>query len=172
MTNIFFKRWWPVWIFIFAMHSSIFAQDSAAHTRHLDHELIFKNVKGDTITLSELRGKVVFINIWAVWCGPCRDEMPGLNYLYSLYKDNPEVAFLFIDADSNLQKAQRFMNRKRYELPVYESLNGFPRSMFREVLPTTMVFNKTGKIIMFYEGAADYGNENFIRKFDEYLRNN
>lgn len=149
--------------------TQLFAQ--TAHD-HPDHELIFKNLKGDTIALSELKGKVVFLNIWAVWCGPCVQEMPGLNHLYTLYKNNPEVVFLFVDADSNLKKAERFMKRKRFELPVYESVNGLPRSMFRDVLPTTMVFDKSGKVIMFYEGAADYSNENFIRKFDEYLKQN
>ncbi len=150
-----------------AQHNDDHAE--AAHNHSLDHELIFRDVKGDTTALSLSRGKVVFINIWAVWCGPCREELPGLNELYLKYKDNKNVTFLFVDADSNLKKAQRFLDRRNYQIPLYESLNGFPASLFRGAVPTTMVFDRQGKIIMYYEGAADYTNENFIRKFDDFV---
>lgn len=135
----------------------------------LDHELIFKDVHGDTTALSLMHGKVVFINIWATWCGPCRDELPGLNELYLRYKDNENVKFLFVDADSNLKKSQRFLDKRNYKTPLYESLNGFPASIYRGAVPTTMVFDREGKLIMHYEGAADYANENFIREFDKFI---
>lgn len=150
---------------------------SAQHHNHdhtgesiaLDHELIFKDINGDTTALSLMHGKVVFINIWATWCGPCRDELPGLNELYLRYKNNENVKFLFVDADSNLKKSQRFLDRRNYQTPLYESVNGFPSSIYRGAVPTTMVFDREGKLIMHYEGAADYANENFIRKFDAFI---
>ena len=40
------------------------------------------DLKGTTISLSSLRGKVVFLNVWATWCGPCREEMPSIQTLY------------------------------------------------------------------------------------------
>lgn len=158
------------YVFTFFLFSAN-AQHNGAHVHDhsLDHELIFRDVKGDTTALSLLHGKVVFINIWAVWCGPCREELPGLNQLYLKYKDDKNVVFLFVDADSNLKKAQRFLDRRIFQIPLYESLNGFPASLFRGAVPTTMVFDREGKVIMYYEGAADYTHESFMRKFDDFV---
>lgn len=167
MRQLFFCFY--VILFVFAS-DSVQAQQLVIPDRSLDHELVFKSYEGDTISLSEMKGKVVFINIWAVWCGPCRDELPGLNELYLKYKENKNVEFLFVDADSNLKKAQKFLFKKNYLVPLYESLNGFPASLFRGAVPTTIVYDKTGTLIMYYEGAADYTNENFVKAFDEYIK--
>ncbi|MFN8530537.1 MAG: TlpA family protein disulfide reductase [Anaerolineae bacterium] len=51
---------------------------------------------GQTFSLSDLRGKVVMINFWASWCGPCRDEAPELQAAWEHYQDNPNVVFLGI----------------------------------------------------------------------------
>lgn len=132
----------------------------------------FSNYKGDTLTFEQLDGKVVFINIWAIWCGPCIGEMPGLKKLYDSYKDDPKLIFLFVDADENLAGAEIFMKMKKYHLPVYKALNGFPKNLYRGALPTTMFFNKNGKVIMYFEGAADYGNPAFIKDFGKFLKDN
>src|SRR5215469_10305632 len=47
-----------------------------------------KDLKGDEISLASLRGKVVFLNVWATWCAPCREEMPSIESLYKNFKGN------------------------------------------------------------------------------------
>src|SRR2546428_12853255 len=53
-----------------------------------------KNLKGDEISLASLRGKVVFLNIWATWCAPCREEMPSIESLYNDFKANKDFVVL------------------------------------------------------------------------------
>src|SRR5690348_12916494 len=48
------------------------------------------SLSGQPVTLSSLRGKVVFLNVWATWCGPCRDEMPSMETLYEAFKDRQD----------------------------------------------------------------------------------
>jgi len=122
----------------------------------------FKDAKGNVVSLADLRGKVVFVNFWATWCPPCLAEMPSVNKLYQQFEKDAEVVFIMVDADSNFTKAQAYMDRKKYKLPIYAVASTIPEIMFRGSLPTTIVFDKKGRISYNDEGAANYSNPKFI----------
>jgi thiol-disulfide isomerase/thioredoxin len=122
----------------------------------------FKDASGKIVDLEHLKGKVVFLNFWATWCPPCLAEMPAVNKLYSKFKDDNDVVFILVDADSNFVKAQQYMDRKGYELPVYAAASGIPDVIFKGALPTTVVFDKKGRISYHESGAANYGSDKFI----------
>ncbi|MFT3902919.1 MAG: TlpA disulfide reductase family protein [Niabella sp.] len=126
--------------------------------------------KGDTITGSSLKGKVVFVNVWATWCPPCIAEMPSIGKLYQKFKNNPDVMFLLVDADNNMKKANRFLNRRKLDLPVHNSNMELPAEWFQGSLPTTVILDKAGNIVYRHVGAADYGNEKFARFLDGLLQ--
>ncbi len=122
----------------------------------------FKDIDGKVVNLGSLKGKVVFLNFWATWCPPCLAEMPSINKLHAQFKDDPDFVFLLIDADSELEKAQAFMTKKKYNIPVYESASNIPQQLFKGSLPTTIVFDKQGRIAFNEEGAANYGHKKFV----------
>jgi thiol-disulfide isomerase/thioredoxin len=122
----------------------------------------FKDVQGKTVDLESLKGKVVFLNFWATWCPPCLAEMPSINALYNQYKDDPNVVFILVDADSKLADAQQFMNKKKYGMPVYEVASDIPEQLFKGSLPTTIVFDKMGRVSFNEEGAANYAHKKFV----------
>lgn len=122
----------------------------------------FKTAKGEIVSLADLNGKVIFLNFWATWCPPCLAEMPSVNKLYEQYKNDPEVVFLLVDADSDFPKAQAYMDRKKYKLPVYNFASNLPESIFKGTLPTTIVFDKKGRISFNGEGPANYSSPKFI----------
>ncbi|MFD0940285.1 TlpA family protein disulfide reductase [Pedobacter boryungensis] len=122
----------------------------------------FKNADGKIVSLADLNGKIIFLNFWATWCPPCLAEMPSVNKLYEQYKNDPEVVFLLVDADSDFAKAQAYMDRKKYKLPVYNFASNLPKSIFKGSLPTTIVFDKKGRVSFNGEGAADYNSPKFI----------
>lgn len=123
----------------------------------------FRDAKGNTVDLGDLRGKVIFLNFWATWCPPCLAEMSGVNKLYEKFKDDKDVVFILADADGNFPKAQRFMDKKHYQLPVYAVDSEIPDQLFKGALPTTVVFDKSGRISYNESGAANYADANFIR---------
>lgn len=134
---------------------------------NLPESIVFADKDGKLISLSEQKGKVLFINFWATWCPPCIAEMPSINKLYNRFKDNKNVVFLMVDVDGNTKKSTRFMEKKNYSLPVYNPASAIPSSILDGSIPTTLIVDKKGKIVFKHTGGADYGNEKLIKFLDD-----
>lgn len=130
-------------------------------TPDLSH-IKFKDANGKIVNLNELKGKVVFINFWATWCPPCLAEMPSINKLHQQFKNDTDIVFLMIDADSDFPKAQAYMDKRKYQMPVYTFASELPETLFKSTLPTTIVFDKKGRISFNETGPANYSNPKFI----------
>ena len=134
--------------------------------------ILFKDAKGNVVDLGDLKGKVIFLNFWATWCPPCRAEMPSINKLYKQFKDDKNVVFIFADADGDLGKSTRFMADRKYELPVYKVESDVPERIFAGSLPTTIVFDKQGRLSLQHEGAADYADKKIVDFLNKLSRSN
>ena len=126
-----------------------------------DSQVLFEDKDGILIQLASLKGQVVFINFWATWCPPCIAEMPSIQKLYTEFKGNDKVVFMMVDVDNKRQKAQNFMDKKRYDLPVFAPASKIPTSYLGGAIPTTLVFNKYGKMVFKHEGMGDFSNKEF-----------
>jgi thiol-disulfide isomerase/thioredoxin len=135
-----------------------------------DKEILLRNVDGTIFDLSAQKGKVIFINFWATWCPPCIAEMPSINRLYQKFKNNGNILFIMVDVDNNFDKSNAFMKKKGFALPVYTQVNDIPAKYFSGTLPTTVILDKSGKLVFHHEGVADYSNSevaDFIKKLSE-----
>lgn len=130
---------------------------------------LFMNVDGKTTSTADLKGKVVFINFWASWCPPCRAEMPDLQELYEKLKDDNRFVFLFINEDQDSNNGIQYLSKNQFSLPFYIRSGDVSRGLFSGSLPTTVVINKDGKIVLKHEGMAGYNSDNFIRQLKELL---
>lgn len=122
----------------------------------------YQDENGNIIASNELKGKVVFINFWATWCPPCRAEMSSLNKLYNQLKDDNRFVFLFLNEDDNIDKAKTFLKENNYSLPLNIRSGNVPGAIFSGTLPTTVVLNKEGKMVMKHEGIGSYDYAGFI----------
>jgi len=123
--------------------------------------------QGKKVSLEDLKGKVVFINFWATWCGPCVAEMPTIQTLYSKFKDKKDVAFVILEVESNKEKATKFMTNKKLDLPVYYPASEIPSEFFRGRMPTTLILDKEGGIAHITEGMADYSGQDIVDFLNE-----
>ncbi len=73
---------------------------------------------GKTWTLKALEGKTLLINLWATWCGPCRDELPKFQKLYDRLKSRPEISVFTFNIDDEFGLVQPFMKENNYSFPV------------------------------------------------------
>ncbi|MBS1668401.1 MAG: TlpA family protein disulfide reductase [Bacteroidetes bacterium] len=129
----------------------------------------FKDSTGKIASTNDLKGKIVFINFWASWCPPCRAEMPSLENLYHTLKSDQRFVFVFINEDDDQSKAKRFLEENNYSLPVFTSFGNVPTNIFEGSLPTTVVLNKEGEIVLKHVGMASYDTESFMEQLKALL---
>ncbi|MDI6813305.1 MAG: TlpA disulfide reductase family protein [Desulfitobacteriaceae bacterium] len=109
---------------------------------------------GKTITLSELRGKPVFLNFWATWCPPCNLEMPDIE---KAYKDNFPVQIIGINIKESPMAVGSFLNQKGYTFPVGFDLKGQIAGQYMATgIPTSYAIDALGRIRYVQTGPLTY----------------
>lgn len=158
------------WVLRRMMDLGIFNAHIKSESTYESASLNYKDVaNGNVFNTSALRGKVVFINFWASWCPPCRAEFSSVMALYDRFKDNPQVVFILINEDDDVTKAKEFLQKEKYDLPVYKALDIVPVTVYDGTLPTTVIMDQHGKIRYHHEGLADYGKEEFAEQITEII---
>ncbi len=115
-----------------------------------------KKVGEGKVNFNTSEGEVILINLWATWCAPCIAEMPSLQKLYNDYGD--KMAFYFISNEKE-QKLYVFLEKNKFDLPVYQPLEPAPEALNSNALPTTYIIDKTGKIVIKKTGVADWNSK-------------
>lgn len=116
---------------------------------------------GGTFADTQLAGKIGVINFWGVWCGPCVKEAPDIQRFYERFKDDPEIVFLTIDNDADVEMVRTWMAEKKFNFPVLVD-SGFVRGANVNAFPTTWFIDREGRIAFTHVGASDVVFEEFV----------
>ncbi len=120
------------------------------------------DINGDIFNLNNLKGQTIVFNWWAVWCAPCRKEIPGLNKLVGKYSDK-NVKFVSITDDSK-DKVSSFLEKNEFKYEItFISKND--RVLFGNSYPKNIIIDSNKNITFYKEG----GSENIWREIDQHL---
>ncbi len=118
-------------------------------------DFTLKTLDGQEITLSQLKGKVVLLDFWATWCGPCRESIP---HLIQLYNDYREKGFELIGMDvdkGDVETVRKFVKSMDIPYPIVVAPEEVARSYRVNGIPTTILIDKEGNI---RERVAGFSN--------------
>lgn len=141
-----------------------------------------KDQYGNLHKLSDYKGKVVFLNFWATWCPPCREEMPHIEEIYKEYGYNKNDVIILGAAspataenpspqDESEDKIKAFLTKNNYTFPVVFDVKGeIFRNYYISAFPTTFMIDKEGNIMGYVAGALS--KENMKKIIEMTLNNN
>jgi len=125
---------------------------------------------GTKITLSQLKGKVVFLNFWATWCGPCRSEMPSMEAVYQKLKDKG-LEIIAVNLGESRDKVSGFMNEYKLTFrPVLDERQITGSQYNIRAIPTTYIIDRRGLIIARLVGSTNWNTPRIISALEAVLR--
>ena len=133
-------------------------------------DFVLKSADGQNLRLSEYRGDVVMINFWATWCGPCRQEMPLLDDLYSRYQ---RVGFnlLGVNIDDDSRRAMQMVEELGVNFPVlFDERKEVSQLYEVEAMRLTVLVDRNGTVRHVHHGYKPGYEEKYLTEIRSLLR--
>lgn len=158
---------------IIALVFSVFAASSLASSGmegQLAPDFALKSSTGENLRLSEFRGDVVMINFWATWCGPCRQEMPLLDELYSRYQ-RVGFSLLGVNIDDDSRRAMDMIEELGVSFPVlFDARKEVSKLYEVEAMPVTVIVDRTGTVRYIHHGYKPGYENKYLDQIRSLLR--
>ncbi|MDB5352709.1 MAG: thiol-disulfide isomerase-like thioredoxin [Planctomycetota bacterium] len=133
-----------------------------------DYSWRLTDLDGKPIDLKSFQGRPIFLNIWATWCGPCRQEMPSIAQLAS----NPklkDVAFLCVSSEAP-QPVKSYVERTKPPMTMLLAADDPPSVFATEGIPATFIIAPDGRIVRSQIGSMEWDDPAVIRLLEELTR--
>jgi peroxiredoxin len=146
-----------LYFLIFESKSPAPTVDYGARVGEVAPNFSFPPLKGNSVKLSDYRGRVVFLNIWAIWCLPCREEMPSMEALYQRLKGR-EFEILAVGIDRKGEEVVgSFVAKYGLTFPVIPDPDNKTYKLYGLTgIPETFLIDRNGVIIYKVIGAQDW----------------
>jgi peroxiredoxin len=127
-------------------------------------------MSGPNLQLKDQRGRVVMVNFWATWCGPCRQEMPQLNRLYEKYRASGFV-LLGVNVDDDSSKAAEVAKKLGVTFPVLLDTDKKVSKLYDlSTMPSTVIIDRDGKVRYVHRGYLTGYENDYEKQIRELLK--
>lgn len=125
-----------------------------------------KDLEGKDVSLSDYKGKIVFLNFWATWCPPCRQEMPSMDALQKILGTNDFVILALATDRKGVELVKPFVEEKKLSLKVLiDDKSNVSDDYGVVALPTTYIIGRDGVIIELVRGGAEWDDAETVEYF-------
>jgi thiol-disulfide isomerase/thioredoxin len=130
-----------------------------------------KDMNGKNTSLSDFKGKIVFLNFWTTWCPTCRIEMPSMEKLHQKLK-NKDFAMVTINLQESASQVKAFFEEFKLTFTALLDSTGEVSASFGiRAIPTTYILDKTGRIIGLVSGPREWDSKAAIALFENLIDN-
>ncbi|HTR44242.1 MAG TPA: TlpA disulfide reductase family protein [Thermodesulfovibrionales bacterium] len=132
-------------------------------------DFTLKDLAGGSVSLSSMKGKAVLVNFWATWCPPCRDELPSLSKLSSIYKSKGLVVFA-VATDKRTGDVQSFLAKHSFTFQTLADPDLKTSRMFRVFsMPTSFLIDRNGVVVKRYLGEEEWDSPEIRKDIEKAL---
>ena len=159
---MFYKKLFILLLFVIACVSLSCAE--------ISYDFTLQDLEGKPISLSDYKGKVVFIDFWATWCPPCRLSIPYVEKLYEQYKDNEDFVVLGINLQESKEDITKFMKKQKMNYPILLSDKKVISNYKIASIPRFFLIDRNGEIYNKYVGFAPGVEELWQKDIEKLLK--
>ena len=164
------KLGYQISTFVIACFIGIHSSFAAAKLEQKAPDFTLKSTEGGNFRLSEHRGEVLFVNFWASWCGPCRQEMPILDELHQRY-ESAGFKVIGISIDEDISEANEALEDIPVTFPVlYDSTSKVSKLFDVDAMPTSILVDRNGKMRFLHRGYKPGYEDDYRAQIRELIR--
>ncbi|HEX6706441.1 MAG TPA: TlpA disulfide reductase family protein [Albitalea sp.] len=158
------------WLAVAAVACAAGAAVPAVAPAAVAPDFTLRTMDGPNLRLQEQRGRVVLVNFWATWCGPCRQEMPHLNRLYDKYRSSG-FTLLGVNIDDDARLAAEVAAKLGVRFPVLlDTDKKVSRLYDMSAMPATIVIDRDGKVRFIHRGYRDGVEKTYEQQIRDLLK--
>jgi len=140
-------------------------QTIAENINYFDFKLL--DLNGNELVLNNHQGKVIFLNFWATWCPPCRNEMPSMESL-NKKMEGSNFVMIAVNIQEKNSIVKEFIKKNKYTFPVIIDETGEVSAKYQiRSIPTTFIIDTKGKIAGVFTGSRDWNSNDVVNIFKE-----
>ena len=130
--------------------------------KKFNYNFRIRDLNGEIIRVNDFKGKTVFLNLWATWCGPCRLEMPSIEKLYQQV-DKEKIVFIILSVDrpQDINKVKSYIAEEEFSFPVFTPADFLPNQLQVKSIPATFIVGPDGSIVSTEVGATNFDTPEF-----------
>lgn len=132
-------------------------------------KLLENSKAGKTVGVNTYQGKLIYVDFWASWCGPCRKSLPILNEIRAQYS-NQGFEVVAVNVDEKLEDALKFLEKYPVDYPILLDPKGsMPKAYNIKGMPTAFLVDETGKIIYKHTGFKKRDRKKIEKLINQHL---